>query len=290
MIKFKSISKLIALPHTIFALPFSVAGFIFAQHKGAIIQNRDTPSLLLLVILAVFLARTAAMSFNRFADAKIDALNPRTKNREIPMGVISKNETIIICLSSVISFFYVCYLIGPHCLKLSPIVILILLFYSITKRFTSSAHLFLGLSLSLAPGGAWWTIRPEVELLPLVLMTAVFFWVSGFDILYSCQDILFDRKNKIFSIPAIFGITRAFYFSRSFHLICFLLFVAIGFIANLGLIYYVGMLLIGVFLLSQHLIISPYDLKKINHSFFTLNGFISIAYLIILISDLYLLN
>ncbi len=279
--KFKNISRLIALPHTVFALPFSIASFIFAQQKGALIPSSNHSIQIILIIAAVVLARTAAMSFNRLVDAKIDSQNPRTDQREIPQGKISKMQASILCLLCVILFFYVSFLLGRHCLVLSPLVIFFLFFYSLTKRFTQTAHLFLGLALALAPGGAWWVLRPQIETLPVLLMLAVFFWVAGFDVLYSCQDILFDREHQIFSIPASVGVHRAFYFSRFFHATCFILFLLVGLSAGLGVSYFLGMLFIGLFILSQHWIISPFDLKRINHSFFTLNGMISIVYLAI---------
>lgn len=281
--KFKDISRLIALPHSIFALPFSIVGFIFAQQKGALIPISNISIQIILIIAAVVLARTAAMSFNRLVDAKIDSKNPRTEQREIPQGKISKMQASLLCLISVSLFFYVSFLLGWHCLVLSPLVILFLFFYSLTKRFTQMAHLFLGLALALAPGGAWWVLRPQVEMLPVLLMLAVFFWVAGFDVLYSCQDILFDREHNIFSIPASTGVHRAFYFSRFFHATCFVFFLLVGISAGLGTVYFLGMLFIGLFLLSQHLIISPFNLKRIDHAFFTLNGMISIVYLGIVI-------
>ena len=280
----KRFSDLVVLPHTVFALPFAVSSFLLAR-RANLLSGIETPVLgpLVLIVLAVFFARSAAMGFNRLVDAKLDAKNPRTEGREIPSGKLGAGQVLGLVLVSSGLFVFVSGLLGWHCLVLSPLVLGILLGYSLTKRFTEYSHFALGLALACAPGGAWWVLRPEVEFLPLVMMATVVLWVGGFDILYSCQDVEFDRREGLHSIPAKLGVSAALRLARAVHLLAFIGFLSVGLSAGLGGSYFAGVLLIGFMLIAEHMIIKPRDLSRINRAFFTFNGFISLGYLVLIV-------
>lgn len=240
---------------------------------------------LLIVIVCIGAARSAAMSFNRLIDADIDKRNPRTEKREIPAGTISKREAATLVGLSSALFFACAYLLGTHCLILSPFVLLVLCGYSYIKRYSSLVHLVLGLALALAPGGAWWVLRPEISFIPIALMLAVLFWVAGFDIIYSCQDVLFDREEGLHSIPALLGVESALTVSQVFHFICWLAFLTFGIFAGMNGWYFLGMLVFGALLLYEHRLVSPFDLSRVNQAFFTVNGVIGVFYfLLVLVS------
>lgn len=283
--KLKDLSNLVVLPHSIFALPFALAALILSWTRGPLVPFRSPLLSLALVAVAVFSARTAAMAFNRFVDRTVDAKNPRTETRELPAGKISPGFVALLIAGSSAVFLWASSMLGPHCLILAPFVLAILFAYSFTKRFTHAAHLVLGLALALAPGGAWWVYRPQIELTPLILMASVLVWVAGFDLLYSTQDIDFDRKNGIFSIPALVGLDRALRISKGLHIAAFAGFVVLGLTFQAGWVYYLGTAIIGVLFLGQHKQLSPYDLSKVDRSFFTFNGIISLAYLAVVAAD-----
>ncbi len=279
-------SKLVALPHSVFALPFALASFIFANkvNEAEGLASSNIIFLLSMVVLAAIGARTAAMSFNRIVDVDYDSKNPRTVSRELPSGEVSVWGAKVLCLFSSLVFIGAAAAIGMHCLILVLPVLLVIFGYSYTKRFSSLSHLVLGLSLALAPGGAWWAIRPTVEVIPLMLMCAVVFWVAGFDTLYSCQDVDFDKKSGLHSIPARFGVANALKIALAFHCLAFLLFVGVGFLANVDAIYFYGMGVIGLIFVGQHTLISSKDLRLINHAFFTFNGMLSLVYFLVVIA------
>lgn len=273
-------SNLVVLEHSVFALPFALSSYVIATRKGTIEGTIIGNYAIVFVILCVITARTAAMGFNRIVDLDFDRENIRTKARELPSGKLSSHFAWWLVLISSFLFLLSSYAIGFHCLILAPFVLGLLFFYSYSKRFTSYSHLILGLSLGLAPLGAWWALRPQIEIEPILLALGVILWVGGFDILYSAQDVEFDRKAGLFSIPAIFGIEKGFYFSRSSHFISAILFGLFAYFANLGFVFYLFYGVVVFSLIYQHLIISPYDLSKINRAFFTTNGFISVLFLI----------
>lgn len=281
----RTFSKLVVIEHSVFALPFALSAFVLALRRGMTVSYDHSLMILgLLVVVAIFFARTAAMAFNRYLDADIDALNPRTAEREIPQGVISRSWVLVLTGISATAFIAVSYLIGPHCFILSPFVIALLLGYSWAKHFSWSAHFVLGLCLAAAPGGAWWVVRPEVELLPLVLMSAVVFWVAGFDILYSCQDTEFDQAQGLYSIPARFGIDAALQISRFCHIVAAILFVMVGKIGDLGFTYIIGMVPFVAVLFSQHYGLHRGEISRINRVFFTRNGVISLFYFMLILA------
>lgn len=272
-------SRLVALPHSVFALPFALAAFLLSFRRGALVEpSFSLLGELIVMVLAVVAARTAAMGWNRLADADIDALNPRTAKREIPAGAVSRRQAAILVGGSSAAFFLCAFLLGTHCLVLAPLVLGLLFYYSATKRRGAHAHIVLGLALALAPGGAWWIFRPAVELTPLLLMFSVLAWVAGFDILYSGQDVEFDRSQGIFSIPAEVGIEYSHFLARVLHLLCVVGFLAVGWSAGLNGWYEVGVLVVAGSLVLEHRMVSPFDLSRINHAFFTMNGVVSVAY------------
>ena len=259
--------------HSIFALPFALVVMIVASTLYGISWPQ-----VLLIVAAVVAARTAAMSFNRLIDRRIDAKNPRTSERELPRGAISARSAVVLALLSS-SIFIVCSaLLSYKCLLLAPVVLLVLFAYSLSKRFTDYSHLILGLALALAPGGAWFAISQRFELLPVILMAAVLFWVAGFDLLYACQDIEFDRATKLHSIPARVGVVSTFRIAKSLHLLSVALLFSFVKFAQLGGAAYVGAMLFSIALFSQYRLVSADDLSKIDQAFFVRNGSASIVF------------
>ena len=221
--------------------------------------------------------RSAAMAFNRLVDAKIDAANQRTRDREIPRGVLKKSEVWLFVAASTIVFVLAAYQLNRLCFILSPVALAVTFFYSYTKRFTWLSHLILGGAIGLAPIGGWLAVAGSFHSIAFLLGGAVLFWIAGFDIVYACQDYEFDRDYMLKSIPQRWGIARALRVSEFCHLITFVLLVTVGVMAGLGSVYYIGLILILAFLVVQHLIVSPEDLSRVNVSFFTMNGLISLV-------------
>jgi 4-hydroxybenzoate polyprenyltransferase len=263
----------IKVSHSVFALPFAVSAAFLAA------EGAPSWSTLGKVVLAVVLARTAAMSFNRTVDARIDALNPRTHSRAVPAGRLSPRFMAGATLVSSSGFIVVCSFINNLALLLSPLVLAVLLGYSLTKRFTSLSHLALGAALGLSPLGAWVAVREEVAILPLLLGLAVLTWTAGFDIIYACQDRDFDRSHRLHSAPARLGLRKALLLSRALHLLTLVLLVLVGFEAQLGVPYAAGVGAVATLLVYEHSIVSPTDLSRVNVAFFTLNGLVSLVFM-----------
>jgi 4-hydroxybenzoate polyprenyltransferase len=271
VLKLRILLEMIKFEHTIFALPFA--------YIGAFLAAKGVPDLWasVWILVAMVGARTAAMTFNRIVDLPFDAKNPRTRGRALPRGSVRPRDAWIMVIVSAGLFFLAAYELNPLAFMLSPVFLMILLSYSYTKRFTSLSHLFLGLSLGMAPIGGWIAVRGSMGILPLVLSTGVLFWVAGFDILYACMDKDFDQREGLYSIPARLGIRRAFWISDLFHLLAFVAFISVGMMAHLNWIYYLGILITFVLMVMQRLVVSPDDLSRMNMAFFTLNGAISIV-------------
>ena len=263
----------IKIAHSVFALPFAIAAVFLAA------EGWPPVAVLGKVILAVVLARTSAMAFNRFADARIDAENPRTASRAIPRGLLSRSFMLGASLFSAALFVAVAASINRLALALSPVVLCVLLGYSYTKRFTSLSHIVLGAALGLSPVGAWVAVRGELDVLPALLGAAVLFWTAGFDMIYACQDREFDSSHGLHSIPSRLGVARALLLSRLFHIIAVALLVAVGSLAEQGVVYGLGVLTIVVLLVYEHSIVTPRDLSRVNVAFFTLNGLVSLAFM-----------
>ena len=281
-----SVSKyfsLVKFSHTVFAMPFALIGFSIA-----VADERYSFSirLLLLILLCMIFARNAAMGFNRLVDRKFDALNPRTMNREIPAGVIGPKAATVFVIINAILFIITTAFINTLTLYLSPVALLIVLGYSLTKRFTSLSHFILGLGLSLAPIGAYISVTGEFSLLPLIFSIIVITWVSGFDIIYALQDDDFDRSNKLYSIPSATGRKKALAISLFVHFLTILLVSTAGIIGQAGWIYWLGATCFTLLLIYQHIIVKPDDLRRVNMAFATTNGIGSAVFAVFTIIDL----
>lgn len=287
----KKYFSLVTFAHTIFALPFALVGFflgVLHQPAGGF-PFRE----LMLVLLCMVFARSAAMAFNRYADRHIDRGNPRTAGREIPSGAITPQAALFFVLTSSALFILTTWFINPICFYLSPVALIVVLGYSYTKRFTPLCHLILGLGLSLAPIGAYLAVTGVFNIIPLLFSFAVLTWVSGFDIIYALQDEEFDKTNRLFSIPVALGRKSALWLSVLLHLFtaAFMLIAAWITPAALpafGWILWTGTGIFLVLLVYQHLIVSPTDLSRVNRAFFTTNGFASLVFGALFILDVYL--
>ncbi|NWF51535.1 MAG: UbiA family prenyltransferase, partial [Nitrospirae bacterium] len=228
---------------------------------------------------------SGAMGLNRIIDRKIDRENPRTKNREIPMGLIKLPEAVLFTIVSFGLFILAAYMLNPLCLKLSPMAIIVLFVYSYTKRFTWATHFVLGLSLSAAPIGAWIAIKGsfDPEIIPMGI--AVIFWLAGFDTLYALQDIEFDKSYGIYSIPQKFGIKNALILARLFHLVTFILLITNGILFKLGIFYWIGMIIVAGLFIYEHSLVKEHDLSRLDIAFFNMNGYISITVFIFTLMD-----
>jgi 4-hydroxybenzoate polyprenyltransferase len=266
--------SLIKIEHTLFALPLALSGSILAA--------RGLPNAWTLVWVAVAFAaaRTAAMAFNRLADRKLDALNPRTADREIPTGKVSANQVRMLVLVAVGIYFVAAWALNPLCFMLSPIALAILLGYSYTKRFTWLCHVFLGLCLGMAPIAGWIAVLGTVDWPPVVLGFGVLFWVAGFDTIYACQDVDFDRSASLHSVPAWLGTRRALQLAALSHVIAFSLFLLTGLLSDLGWGFYLLSLITCALLYWEHSLVKPEDLSRLDLAFFNVNSMVSFSVLV----------
>jgi 4-hydroxybenzoate polyprenyltransferase len=277
--------SLVKFSHTVFAMPFALIGFSLAVSSPEFNFNIR---LLLLVILCMVLARNTAMGFNRLADKNFDALNPRTNKREIPAGIISSKAATIFVFINAVLFIVATGFINRLTLFLSPVALIVIIGYSLTKRFTSLCHFVLGLGLSLAPIGAYISVTGKFSLLPLIYSIIVLSWVSGFDIIYALQDDEFDKSVSIHSLPSAAGRKMALFISIVVHCITFLLVLAAGIYGKGGIFFWTGALIFTSLLVYQHSIVKHYDLSKVNLAFGTTNGIASLLFAIFVILDLIL--
>lgn len=282
----KNFFSLVKFSHTLFALPFALVGYFLALEYS--VYQFDW-TLLVKVILCMVFARSAAMAFNRYIDRDIDAKNERTATqREIPKGVISPRSALIFVILNAFLFILTTYFINSICFYLSPIALLVILGYSLTKRFTALCHLILGLGLSLAPIGAYLAVTAEFAWIAVYYSIAVLFWVAGFDMIYALQDEDFDRSMGLHSIPASIGSKASLRLSEIFHLItAFFMFWA-AYQADGGTLYWLGSIIFVMLLFYQHTLVKPNDLSKVNLAFFTTNGIASLIFSIFVISSFYL--
>ncbi len=303
--KISSYLSLIKFSHSIFALPFALIGVTLGllnfNEATSIQQNiwiKNATSFstqviiekIVLVLLAMIFARSAAMAFNRYLDRKIDAKNPRTAIREIPSGIIGEKNALIFTVISCLGFVMVCFFINELCFYLSFVALAVVLGYSFTKRFTPLCHLILGLGLSLAPIGAYLAVVAQFQLLPILFSIVVLFWVSGFDIIYALQDEVFDRQTGLKSIPVLLGKNGALQLSRIFHFLAALVLVFIALRYPFGVLYYFATMVFIVLLVKQHLLVKPNDLSKVNLAFFTLNGIASLVFAFLVILDFFIVK
>jgi 4-hydroxybenzoate polyprenyltransferase len=269
--------------HTVFALPFALIGFTLGT---TIDENSFSLKLMILVLLCMVFARNAAMGFNRYADRKFDALNPRTATREIPSGKINIRSAGIFVIINALLFIITAGFINRLTLFLSPVALLIILGYSLTKRITSLCHFILGLGLSLAPTGAYISVTGRFDVLPVIYSLIVLTWVSGFDIIYALQDDQFDREHRLYSIPSMAGRRNSIIISSGVHLITFMLVITAGISGESEFLFWIGAAIFSVLLLYQHLIVKPSDISRVNLAFATTNGIASITFALFVIADL----
>jgi len=278
--KLSAIFTDIKIQHTVFALPFAVMSAFIAA--GGLPETEK----LVWVVVCMVGARSAAMAFNRIIDARFDAKNPRTQGRALPSGRVDAISYWLFLIVFSLIFIFSAGMLNQLALYLSPLALIIIFFYSLTKRFTVYSHFWLGLAISIAPIGAWVAIREEISFVSLLLGTVVVFWLVGFDILYSCMDVEFDRENNLKSIPQRFGIENALRIAFVSHgLMILFLFVLLQFIDELGVLYSVGVIIVAGLLIYEHSLVRPGDLSKLNIAFFNINGIISIGLMFAVIAD-----
>jgi 4-hydroxybenzoate polyprenyltransferase len=272
--------EMIKWEHSIFALPFAMCGAMLAAGGWPAWHHLGW------IIVAMVAARSAAMAFNRWADASIDAANPRTQARALPAGLLSSQFVAGFVVLSVAVFLLAAYQLNRTAFLLAPLALAILLLYSYTKRFTRWSHIVLGFALGIAPAAAWIAIRGSLDLRILLLTAAVTFWVAGFDVLYSCQDYDFDRESGLHSVPGFFGIAASLWVARGFHLAMLVLLVALVATFSLGKIALAGVVVVALLLGYEHSLVSARDLSKLNAAFLTMNGVISVVFFLFVAGDL----
>ncbi|PKO15685.1 4-hydroxybenzoate octaprenyltransferase [candidate division BRC1 bacterium HGW-BRC1-1] len=274
--------EMIKFQHTIFALPFALTGAILAA------QGMPSLQTLALIVAASVCARTAAMSFNRWADAALDARNPRTSNRAIPAGELRRPFVLAVALGSAVLFVGCAAMLNRLAFWLSPVALVVLLGYSYTKHFTSLAHFVLGMALGIAPVGAWIAVRGDITATPVLLGLGVMVWTAGFDLIYACQDYEFDVREGLYSIPARIGIARALLLSRVLHILAVATFIGAGLAFGAGTLYFIGVGAVAILLVTEHLIVNPRDLSRINVAFFTVNSWVGMVIFAATAADLWM--
>ena len=278
--KFRIALEMIKFEHSVFALPFALTGALLAVHGWPAWRQ------VFWLIVAMVGARSAAMTFNRIADLKFDALNPRTKMRALPAGQLSLRFAVVFTAISCTMLVLAAYKLNPLAFKLSPLAIAVLFGYSYTKRFTSLSHIALGLCLGMSPVAAWIALRGELGTSILLLGAAITFWVAGFDMIYACQDVEFDRAAGLHSVPRRYGIAAALYASAALHLIMLLLLLAVARMEHLRGMALAGLLAVAVLLAYEHSLVKPSDLSRVNAAFFAVNGYISVLFFLTWAADI----
>jgi 4-hydroxybenzoate polyprenyltransferase len=278
--------EMIKFEHSVFALPFALTGALLAFRESRF-DARGFGYKLLWIVVAMVSARSAAMAFNRILDADIDARNPRTRMRHIPAGILSTRFAWGFVLVSVLVFLLAARGLNPLCLKLAPLALAVVFFYSFTKRFTAFSHLILGFSLGIAPAAAWIAVRGTLDPRILWLTAAVTFWTAGFDIIYSCQDYEFDSGAGLFSLPRRFGMAGALWIARLLHvaMIACLGMLSVSF--GLGMLSWAGIAAIVLLLLYEHSLVKASDLSRVDAAFFTVNGYVSVLFFLFWAADMY---
>jgi 4-hydroxybenzoate polyprenyltransferase len=280
---------MIKFEHSVFALPFALTGALLAFRESGF----GTPGIvrqLLWIVVAMVATRSAAMAFNRVIDAEIDARNPRTKMRAIPAGLLSGQFAWCFGVAASLLLFFAAFELNPLCLRLAPLALAIVFFYSYTKRFTTFSHLVLGLCLGIAPAAAWIAVRGSLDPRILLLTAAVMFWTSGFDVIYSCQDYDFDREEGLWSVPRVMGIARALQVARLLHILMVICLLALVYTLRVGALALAGVAAIVVLLIYEHSLVKPNDLSRVNAAFFTMNGYVSVLFFLFWAADIFLLK
>jgi 4-hydroxybenzoate polyprenyltransferase len=281
--------EMIKFEHSVFALPFALTGALLAFRDGGY-EASGMGVKLAWIVVAMVGARSAAMAFNRLVDAAIDGRNPRTRMRQLPAGLLSRGFTWCFVLAASAIFVLAAAALNPLCLMLSPLALAIVFFYSYTKRFTSFAHMVLGFSLGIAPAAAWIAIRGSLDLRILWLTAAVTFWTAGFDVIYSCQDFDFDRAEGLFSVPRVLGIAGALRLAQVLHVVMILCLLALVNVLHLGALALAGVAAIAGLLIYEHSLVKADDLSRVNAAFFTMNGYVSVLFLVFWAADIFLLK
>jgi 4-hydroxybenzoate polyprenyltransferase len=271
----------IRFSHSVFALPFALAGALLAARHATV-----TWSLVAWILVAMVAARSAAMGFNRLVDRRFDALNPRTANREIPRGAMSATEAAAFVAVASALFVFAASRLNALCFVLSPVALAIVFWYSLAKRFTTWTQLFLGLAMAVAPVGGWLAVGGRGGLEPWLLALAIGAWVGGFDVLYACQDIDFDRAHGLRSIPVRFGVPAALTISRGLHVITIVCLVALAWVTPLSALYFAGVGLVALLLVYEQSLVAADDLSQVKRAF-DLNGYVGILYLLVLAAAIY---
>ena len=277
---------MIKFEHSVFALPFALTGALLAFRDSGFDSSGIWRKLAWIVAAMVF-ARSAAMAFNRLVDQDIDARNPRTKSRHLPAGLLSRGFTWAFVAVAVALFFLAAGELNQLCLRLAPLALAVIFFYSFTKRFTSFSHLVLGLSLGIAPAAAWIAVRGSFDARILLLTAAVTCWTAGFDIIYSCQDFEFDLAEELWSIPRALGIRGALRVAQLLHVLMIACLLALVYTMHLGVLALTGVVAVVALLLYEHSLVKPSDLSRVNAAFFTMNGYVSVLFFLFWAADIY---
>lgn len=280
---------MIKFEHSVFALPFALTGALLAWKESGF-QAEGAGWKLLWIIVAMAGARSAAMTFNRILDAEIDGRNPRTRMRHLPAGLLSRGFAWAFLLIASSIFLLAAGALNPLCLKLAPLALGIVFFYSFTKRFTSMSHLVLGFALGIAPAAAWIAVRGSLDVRILWLTAAVTFWTAGFDIIYACQDYEFDRREGLFSLPSRFGIAGALWIARLLHAAMLLCLGVLLRSFDLGWLSLAGTFAVAMLLVWEHSLVKPHDLSRVDAAFFNVNGFIGVLFFVFWAADVFFLR
>jgi 4-hydroxybenzoate polyprenyltransferase len=267
--------------HSVFALPFALAGALLASRHASI-----TWPIVVWILVAMVAARSAAMGFNRLADARLDALNPRTASREIPRGAMSRSEASLFVGVSSAVFVFAAWQLNPLCALLSPVALAIVFWYSLAKRYTTWTQLFLGLAMAVAPVGGWFAVGGRAGLEPWLLAVAIGAWVGGFDVLYACQDIDFDRAHGLRSIPVRYGVPIALTISRAMHVLAVACLFALAWVTPLPPFYLGGVAVVALLLVYEQSLVRADDLSQVKRAF-DMNGYVGILYLLVLAASVY---
>jgi 4-hydroxybenzoate polyprenyltransferase len=276
--RIKTVLEMIKFEHSVFALPFALTGALLAARATR--HGWPSPRQILWIVVAMVAARSAAMTMNRIADLRYDRENPRTQQRALPTGALTLQFAWLFTAGAVAAFFVAAWQLNPLALKLAPLAIAILFFYSFTKRFTNWSHLFLGFALGISPAAAWIAVTGGLDPRMLILCAAVTLWVGGFDVLYACQDIEYDRHAGLFSVPKQFGIAKALLIARAMHLGVIALLGWLAFSFGLPWPAWAGIAVVASLLAYEHSLVKADDLSKLDAAFFIVNGYISMLFLL----------